>query len=124
MLSALILSFFFETVIVASFGLTLFILVVVVAPVVEETTKGAPILLGYTHPNPFLTPVLVGFGFGATEFFVQAITGGSAFVFAPLIHMLFMVPYAILRKNPRIALLFAMFLHATWNLFVYTGGGV
>ena len=102
-----------------------FIMVVVIAPIVEEFFKTQAI----HFDSPTSRDHVVGyvsmsaFGFGLIELFVHAIfTGTYALSLTPFLHILFSLPTAYAyRLSKRLywsGLLISIMFHATWNLFV------
>jgi RsiW-degrading membrane proteinase PrsW (M82 family) len=116
---------FFESLVPA--GLSAALLVVVLAPFVEELAKVFPLFYrhGETERSLVTLGLLTGLGFGAAEFVEYVFLTGAP-VIGSLPHLIFhassatMTGYGIAKKNPLPYFLIAVSLHITNNFFAFS----
>lgn len=109
-------------------GLPTIILLVVLAPLIEELAKVFPLFYrhGETERSIVTIGILIGAGFGISEFFLYVFIGGVPAI-ARLPGIIFhassagIVAYGIAKKNPLIYYIIAVGLHALNNLAASTG---
>jgi RsiW-degrading membrane proteinase PrsW (M82 family) len=97
---------------------------VIFAPLIEEFAKAYPLFFrhGETERSIFILGLLVGLGFGITEFFIYVILLGVP-IYVRLPGILFhaastsIVAYGIAKKKTIIFFLIAVYLHLSNNLF-------
>lgn len=97
--------------------------VIILTPFIEEFAKAYPLFYRYSvsERSLFILGLLVGLGFGITEFFVY-VFGYGAPVYARLFGLFFhaastsLVAYGIAKNRPIIFYLVAVFLHFSYNL--------
>jgi RsiW-degrading membrane proteinase PrsW (M82 family) len=117
---------FYESLVPTGFSAVL--LLVVLAPFVEELAKVFPLFYrhGETERSLVTLGLLTGLGFGIVEFFEYIFLVGVNPV-ASIPHIIFhsssatITAYGIAKKNPLPYFLIAMSLHMVNNLFALTG---
>ncbi|MCW3995310.1 MAG: PrsW family intramembrane metalloprotease [Candidatus Bathyarchaeota archaeon] len=133
------LTFFFASGILVSVPFTLFLgqlypfvpnalAVVVFAPFIEELAKVFPLFYrhGETERSIVTLGILIGLGFGISEFVLYVFVGGVPF-FARIPGIVFhassagIVAFGIAKKNPLPFYLTAVFLHMVNNYFAVSG---
>lgn len=97
--------------------------VVIMAPIIEEFSKAYPLFYRYSlsERSLFILGLLVGLGFGITEFFIYVLFYGAPF-YLRLPGLFFhaastsLVAYGIAVNRAALYYLFAVFLHFSANL--------
>jgi RsiW-degrading membrane proteinase PrsW (M82 family) len=113
---------FFESLVPSVISTT--ILVVVLAPLIEELAKVYPLFYrhGETERSLVNLGLLIGLGFGIAEFFEYVVLAGVPF-YVRLPGIIFhastavIIAYGLVRKNPLPYYLLAVFLHMANNFF-------
>jgi RsiW-degrading membrane proteinase PrsW (M82 family) len=113
---------FFESLVPTAFSAAL--LIVVLAPFIEELAKVFPLFYrhGETERSLVTLGLLIGLGFGFAEFFEYVFYIGSPLI-ASLPHIIFhassatIAAYGIAKKNPLPYFLLAVSLHIANNFF-------
>lgn len=98
--------------------------IVILAPFIEEFSKAYPLFYRYSlsERSLFILGLLVGLGFGITEFFIYVFAYGAPF-YVRLPGLVFhaattsLVAYGIAKGKALIFYLLAVFLHFSANLF-------
>lgn len=116
---------FFESLVPAGFSIAL--LVIVLAPFVEELAKVFPLFYrhGETERSLVTLGLLIGLGFGVAEFFEYIFLAGAP-VIGSIPHLIFhassatITAYGIAKKNPLPYFLIAVSLHITNNFFAFS----
>jgi RsiW-degrading membrane proteinase PrsW (M82 family) len=105
--------------------------VIILTPFIEEFAKAYPLFYRYSlsERSLFILGLLVGLGFGITEFFVY-VFGYGAPVYARLFGLFFhaastsLVAYGIAKNRPIMFYLIAVFLHFSYNLSALREGAI
>jgi RsiW-degrading membrane proteinase PrsW (M82 family) len=116
---------FFESLVPV--GLSAALLVVVVAPIVEELAKVFPLFYrhGETERSLVTMGLLIGLGFGAAEFVEYVFLTGAPII-GSIPHLIFhassatITGYGIAKKNPLPYFLIAVSLHTINNFFAFS----
>ncbi len=105
--------------------------VIILTPFIEEFAKAYPLFYRYSvsERSLFILGLLVGLGFGITEFMVY-VFGYGAPVYARLFGLFFhaastsLVAYGIAKNRPIMFYLVAVFLHFSYNLAALKEGAI